>query len=128
MTGRSVEMHRLEELVRLHRLKTSAREVCRLLGMGRTTEWHYRQALAKAGLLVGDPADLPPLEVIKAATTRSAAQAVAQQDQGGGDTECSAEQANEHSPCTVAPRSRDRSPEPDRRFQGMGRPLTRTKA
>ncbi len=80
MTARSVEMHRLEELVRLHRLKTSAREVCRLLGMGRTTEWRYREALAKAGLLVGDPADLPPLEVIKAATTRAAAQAVTQQE------------------------------------------------
>jgi hypothetical protein len=73
-------MHRLQELVRLHRLKTSAREVCRLLGMGRTTEWHYRQALAKTGLLVGDPSDLPAVEVIKAATTRAATDAIAQQE------------------------------------------------
>lgn len=80
MTARSVEMHRLQELVRLHRLKTSAREVCRLLGMGRTTEWHYRQALAKAGLLVGDPSDLPALEVIKAAAKHSADKALAQQE------------------------------------------------
>ena len=62
-------MHRLQEFVRLHRLDTSAREVCRLLGMGRSTEWHYRRRLKDAGLLVGDAADLPPLEVIKAAVS-----------------------------------------------------------
>lgn len=80
MTARSVEMHRLQEFVRLHRLKTSAREICRLLAMGRTTEWHYRQALAKADLLVGDPTDLPPVEVIKAAAKRSAERSIAQQE------------------------------------------------
>jgi transposase len=73
-------MHRLQELVRLHRLKTSAREVCRLLAMGRTTEWHYRQALTKAGLLVGDPTDLPAVEVIKAAAKHAAVKAIAQQE------------------------------------------------
>lgn len=80
MTARSVEMHRLQELVRLHRLKTSAREVCRLLGMGRTTEWHYRHVLSQAGLLDGDPGDLPPLEAIKAAMKPAAAKAIAQQE------------------------------------------------
>lgn len=80
MTARSVEMHRLQELVRLHRLKTSAREVCRLLGMGRTTEWHYRQALGKAGLLTGDPADLPAVEVIKAVARGTAQRSSAQQE------------------------------------------------
>lgn len=80
MTARSVEMHRLQELVRLHRLKTSVREICRLLGMGRTTEWHYRQALTKAGLLVGEPTDLPAIEVIKAAASRTAARSIAQQE------------------------------------------------
>ena len=73
-------MHRLQEFVRLHRLNTSAREVCRLLAMGRSTEWHYRTALAKAGLLVGDPADLPALAVIKAATTKAAADSIAKQE------------------------------------------------
>jgi hypothetical protein len=48
--------------------------------MGRTTEWHYRQALAKAGLLLGDPTDLPAIEVLKAATTRAAARSIAQQE------------------------------------------------
>ena len=72
MTARIVAMHRLQEFVRLHRAGISAREVCRLLGMGRTTEWHYRQLLGKAGLLGGDPADLPSPEAIKAATKRAA--------------------------------------------------------
>lgn len=80
MTARSVKMHRLQELVRLHRLKTSAREICRLLGMGRTTEWRYREALAKAGLLAGEPSDLPPVEAIKAATKCSASRSIAQQE------------------------------------------------
>lgn len=80
MTARSVEMHRLQELVRLHRLKTSAREICRLLGMGRTTEWYYRQALDKAGLLAGDPGDLPALEVIKGAAKRPATKPIAEQE------------------------------------------------
>jgi len=80
LTARSVEMHRLQEFVRLHRLDNSAREVCRLLAMGRTTEWTYRVALAKAGLLIGDPADLPALAVIKAATTKAAADSIARQE------------------------------------------------
>jgi len=73
-------MHRLQEFVRLHRLDTSAREVCRLLGMGRSTEWHYRRRLRDAGLLLGDASDLPPLGVIKAAVTKAVADAVAQQE------------------------------------------------
>jgi len=51
-------MHRLQEFVRLHRLETSASEVCRLLGTG----W---RRLRDAGLLLGDASDLPPLEVIR---------------------------------------------------------------
>lgn len=47
MTAQSVEVHRLQKLVCLNRLKTRAREICRLLGRGRTTELHYGQALAK---------------------------------------------------------------------------------
>ena len=80
MTARSVEMHRLQELVRLHRLKTSAREICRLLAMGRTTEWRYREALTKAGLLAGEPGDIPPVELIKAATATAASKSIARQE------------------------------------------------
>lgn len=68
MTAKRVDMHRLQELVRLHRLGTkSAREVARLLKMGRTTEWTYRKALDAAGLLRGDPEELPDLATLKAA-------------------------------------------------------------
>jgi transposase len=60
-------MHRLQELVRLHRLKTGARETARLLGMSPNTERQYREALGKAGLLDGAAEELPPLETLKAA-------------------------------------------------------------
>jgi len=41
-------MHRLQELVRLHRLGTPVREVARLLQMGPGTERRYRHALRQA--------------------------------------------------------------------------------
>lgn len=80
MTARSVEMHRLQEFVRLHRQSCGAREVCRLLGMGRTTEYRYRKVLEAAGLLAGDPSDLPATEILKAATKAAVAQTTAQQE------------------------------------------------
>jgi hypothetical protein len=40
-------MHRLQELVRLHRLGRTAREVARMLGMGRNTLAAYAKALAR---------------------------------------------------------------------------------
>jgi transposase len=55
------EMHRLQELVRLHRQGRGAREVARLLGMSPNTERTYRNALQLAGLLEGDPAEIPEL-------------------------------------------------------------------
>ena len=63
-------MHRLEELVRLHRLKTGAREVARLLSMGPNTERQYRQALIAEGLLAGATDALPPLDVLRAAVEK----------------------------------------------------------
>lgn len=53
------EMHRLQELVRLHRKGTGAREVARLLGMSPNTERSYRNALFLAGLLEGDAVTFP---------------------------------------------------------------------
>lgn len=50
---RTITMHRLQDLVRLHRLGTGAREVARLLGMSPNTERDYRLALGEAGLLEG---------------------------------------------------------------------------
>lgn len=60
-------MHRLQELVRLHRMGTGCREAARLLGMSPNTEREYREALAAAGLLEGNVDDLPDLEVLRAA-------------------------------------------------------------
>jgi hypothetical protein len=60
-------MHRLQDLVRLHRQQTGAREVARLLGMGPNTERMYREAIAEAGLLTGAVEALPALEELKAA-------------------------------------------------------------
>jgi len=60
-------MHRLQELVRLHRLGKKVREVAQLLKMGRSTEEKYRKALKKAGLLKGNPKDLPELHVLRSA-------------------------------------------------------------
>lgn len=60
-------MHRLQELVRLHRMGQPTRQIARDLGMGPNTERRYRQILADAGLLVGDVAVLPELEELRAA-------------------------------------------------------------
>jgi transposase len=60
-------MHRLQELVRLHRMGVGDREAARLLGMGPNTERQYRRALAQAELLEGDAEQVPELEVLKAA-------------------------------------------------------------
>lgn len=67
MANRRPAMHRLQELVRLHRLKTGAREVARLLGMSPNTERQYREALSAAGLLAGEVGEVPELAVLRAA-------------------------------------------------------------
>ena len=58
-------MHRLQELVRLHRMGTGAREAARLLEMSPNTERAYRTALATAGLLDGPADALPELDVLR---------------------------------------------------------------
>ncbi|MFZ5482000.1 MAG: IS21 family transposase [Myxococcota bacterium] len=63
-------MHQLQELVRLHRLGTGAREVARLLGVSPNTEREYRLAFDRAGLLAGPVDDLPALELLKATLPR----------------------------------------------------------
>ena len=62
-----VEMHRLEEMVRLHRLGTTKHEVARMLVMSPNTERVYRGALAAAGLLDGPVDTLPSLAELRAA-------------------------------------------------------------
>lgn len=70
MSNRRVEMDRLQELVRLHRMGTGAREVARLLNISPMTERTYRTALAGEGLLEGPADDVPLLEVLSAAVER----------------------------------------------------------
>ena len=60
-------MHRLQELVRLHRLGVSTRQMARLLRMGRNQVRKYHDALEAAGLLEGAASELPSVEALKAA-------------------------------------------------------------
>ena len=62
-----IDMHRLQDLVRLHRLNKGAREVARLLRMSPNTERQYREVLKRRGLLQGDPEQLPALSELRAA-------------------------------------------------------------
>ena len=70
MSMRRVEMHRLQELVRLHRMGTGAREVARMLHMSPNTEREYRHALEAEGLLTGSLDELETLELLRAAVER----------------------------------------------------------
>ena len=70
MSMRRVDMDRLQELVRLHRMGTGAREVARVLGMSPNTEREYRLALIEEGLLAGSVEDVPGIEVLRAAIER----------------------------------------------------------
>ncbi|MEE9382918.1 MAG: hypothetical protein V3V08_05835 [Nannocystaceae bacterium] len=56
-----VKMHDLQELVRLHGMKTGFRKVARLVGISPNTEREYRLALLEAGLLEGPVDELPVL-------------------------------------------------------------------
>ena len=68
-----VDMHRLQELVRLHRMGTLPRAVARMLKMSPNTERRYRHALEAAQLLAGAADELPELEVLKRAVEAHAA-------------------------------------------------------
>jgi len=60
-----IDMHQLQEFVRLHRMGTGCRAVARMLGMSPNTERRYRGALMAAGLLTGPADELPTLEELK---------------------------------------------------------------
>lgn len=62
-----VEMHRLEEMVRLHRMGTTKHEIARMLVMSPNTERAYRGALAAAGLLDGPTDALPSFAQLRTA-------------------------------------------------------------
>lgn len=67
MSRQGQSMHKIQELVRLHRMGTPFREVARLLRVSPNTERTYRRALAKLGFLDGSSDALPSEEELKAA-------------------------------------------------------------
>ncbi len=69
MSAHRVDMHRLQEMVRLHRTGAGTRAIARLLGMSRNTERDYRALLGHAGLLEGPPDALPDLGELAAAVS-----------------------------------------------------------
>jgi hypothetical protein len=78
-------MHRLQELVRLHRLGLTERRAAKELRIGRNTAREYRVVLAAAGVLEGSADELPELEalksiVLKALPARPAPQQVSKLD------------------------------------------------
>jgi transposase len=62
-----VDMHRLQELVRLHRMGTGCRAAARMLGMSPNTERVYREALIAASLWDGAVDALPALDELRRA-------------------------------------------------------------
>lgn len=67
MSATRTSMHRLQELVRLHRNGVSSRRIATLLAMSRNTVRQYREALSAAGLLDGPVDPLPEEEALVAA-------------------------------------------------------------
>jgi len=67
MAAGRTDMHRLQELIRLHRLGLGQRSMARSLKMGRDTVRRYRRAFSKAQLLDGPVGDLPDANVLLAA-------------------------------------------------------------
>ena len=60
-------MHRLQDLIRLHRQGQGSRVIARQLRMGRDTIRHYLRALKEAELLDGARDAIPELEVLQRA-------------------------------------------------------------
>jgi transposase len=68
VSAEGINMHRLQELVRLHRMGgTATHDIAAALGMSPNTERRYRRALTAAALLVGAVDELPAVEVLRAA-------------------------------------------------------------
>ncbi len=65
MSARRTDMHRIQELVRLHRLGQGQRSIAKQLRMSRETIRTYQGKLREAGLLDGCPDELPDSAVLK---------------------------------------------------------------
>lgn len=73
MAAKRTDMHRIQEVVRLHRLGTSARNIARQLSMGRDTIRAALTSIERAGLLDGAPDALPELDALASALHDDAA-------------------------------------------------------
>lgn len=66
MSARTTDMHRLQELIRLHRMGKSRRAIAQQMRMGRDTIRCYMQQLSKRQLLDGAADELPTVEQLRA--------------------------------------------------------------
>lgn len=71
MRRERIDMHRLQELVRLHRQGVGCRDVAKCLELSPNTERKYRTALDSQGLLKGDPCELPELDELQEAVRQA---------------------------------------------------------
>lgn len=69
MSARRTDMHRIQEVIRLHRLGRGQRAIARQLRMGRDTVRSYHEKLEEAGLLDGAADDLPGIETLQKVIT-----------------------------------------------------------
>jgi hypothetical protein len=72
MGARRTDMHRLQEMLRLHRLGQGSRTIARRLRMGRDTIRAYLAAFGRAGLLEGPADELPELTALRALVREAA--------------------------------------------------------
>jgi len=59
-------MHKLQEIIRLHRLGVGVRAIARQLRISPNTERVYRRVFQEAGVLLGKPEDLPSVTELQA--------------------------------------------------------------
>ena len=67
MSARKIDMHQLQEVIRLHRLGKSRRTIARQLQMGRDTIRSYLEIFSREGLLEGSADTVPEQAVLRAA-------------------------------------------------------------
>ena len=65
MSAKGTEMHRLQELIRLHRMGRSQREISSQLRMARRTIRRYMGAFEAAEILDGSPEELPDVGALR---------------------------------------------------------------
>lgn len=81
MGAARTDMHRLQEVIRLHRMGSSSRRIAQQLSMGRDTIRQYLRQFADAGLLDGAADALPALDALRALVIEHASEAAPPQQQ-----------------------------------------------